>query len=346
MRLTLGLEGIAIVPASDRRVVEIMEWSEDAKTFLNSFHDANGSAIEPSVLIVREDWYARMNRDPEPVISFRNAIAVASILPFRAASHGDGWAGVSWSESFDYHHAQLRLNGSQFDSWTPALTHIGLRLDGLCLTPDLRVPLTERRHADKSLAERLGRLWQLRYRQGRDKRKSARVFRSLEAAFEALGIRFKNYSSLNENGLNAVPWATAIEVLASPQKGQVRKWDCTKLIGQYKFCDHRLLSKRCWVKTKRGRRHMTLAQKTFLRLYRARSKFVHGDSVSVNLLLSAQDDAPPLLSLASTIYRTALMAYLEENWPLAPTDAVAHHVLEFLLDYEDHLLRAIGKNVR
>ena len=98
---------------------------------------------------------------------------------------------------------------------------------------------------------------------------------------------------------------------------------------------------------------MTLAQKVFLRLYEARSKFVHGEKGSVKLLLTTRDEAPPLLSLASTVYRTALMAYLEEHWPEAPTsltdnaplrEVLKHAVRESFFPYEDHLLKAIGKS--
>ena len=149
--LTLGLEGIAIVPASDRRVVEIKEWSEAARGFLNSFHDGNRKPITPAALIVRNDWWLDMRGYIEPVISFRNAVAVAAILPFRAHWQSDGWSGVSWSEAFDYHPARLRPDGSKFDLWTPALNSIGFRLDELCLTPDLRVPPTEVGHTDDQL---------------------------------------------------------------------------------------------------------------------------------------------------------------------------------------------------
>lgn len=349
--LTLGLEGIAIVAGSDSRVVEIAEWSEAARSLLRSFHDGNGAAIMPAVLIVREDWNSDLAGKPEPLIAFRNAVAAASILPSRAQWPGDGWLGVSWSESFDYHPARLRHDGSKLDFWTPALNSIGFRLKGLSLTPDLRVPRTELRHTDERLAERLGRVWHIRYRRGREKRKSAKVFRSLEAAFEGLGVRFRSYSSLSEIGLNAVPWATAVEVLASPADGRVNKWHCTRLIQQHEFCDHRLRWKRYWVKASKGRRHMTLAQRVFLRLYDARNKFVHGDKVSVRLLLTTGDERPPLLSLASTVYRTALMAYLDEHWPHGPTVAsddisLKEYFKRVWLDgpYEDHLLKAIGKS--
>ena len=106
----------------------------------------------------------------------------------------------------------MEPDGSKFDLWTPALNSIGFRLDELCLTPDLRVPPTEVGHTDDQLAKRLGRVWHLRYRRGEAKRATARVFRSLEAAFAALGLRFRSYSSLSEIGLNAVPWATGVDL--------------------------------------------------------------------------------------------------------------------------------------
>ena len=352
--VTLGLEGIAIVPASDSRVVEVREWSEPAERFLSSFHDGNGTAITTAALIVREDWHSSIVANPEAVISFRNAVAAAAILPFRAQWQNHGWSGVLWSENFDYHPARLRSDGSKFDYWTPALNSIGFRLDGLQLTPDLRVPRPNLMHTDDNLADRLGRAWWLRYGRKREKQKTAKVFRSLEGAYDALGIRFRNYSSLSEIGLGAVPWTTAIEVLAAPEAGEVKKRHCTQLIGEHAFSDPRLQRKKCWVKTnKGGRRHMTLAKRVFLRLHDARSKFVHGDKVSVELLLTGGDEAPPLLSLASTIYRTALLAFLDRHWPPRVTspqettswaERLRQHVRDNHAVYEDHLLNAIGKS--
>ena len=156
------------------------------------------------------------------MIAFRNAVAIASILRVRAGWPEGGWAGASWSETFDHHPAVLRLDGSKFDSWTPALNSIGFRLDELSLTPDLRVPRVDLRFIDERLADCLGRVWHLRYRRKREMRKTAKVFRSLEAAYEALSVGFKNYASLTEVGMDTVHWTTAIEVLASPQTATCR----------------------------------------------------------------------------------------------------------------------------
>ncbi len=352
--LTLGLEGIAIVSPSDRRVAEISTWSVAANTFLNSFHDGNRKSLEPAALIVRKDWYSDMGRDPEPLISFRNAVAIASILPFRAHWEADGWSGVSWSDSFDYHPARLRNDGSKFDSWTPAINSIGFRTKELSLTPDLRVPRPELRHADEALADRLGRVWRLRYRRGREKRRAKKVFRSLEAAYEALSVGFKNYASLYEIGLDTVHWTTAIEVLASPPNKYVKLCDCIKLLGRASCINDPELQERGHeVRIGKDTTHVTLPQRAYVHLYKARSKFVHGDEVSVDLLRPFGEDAPPLLSLASTVYRIALMAYLEKHWPREPTpepdgaslrELLAYTLRENLGPYEDHLLAAIGKS--
>ena len=346
--LTLGLEGIAIVPASDPRISKITEWSTAAKRFLDSFHDGNGKPIAPAVLIVRRDWLPDMGQDAEPVIAFRNAAAVASILRNRARWRPPpyGLPGVSWSETFDYHPVRLRRDGSTFDQWTPALIQFGFQLEGLSLTPDLRVPLEGRIDTDEHLMDRLGRLWHLRYRRGSARRNAGKVFRSLEAAYEALSMRFKSFSSLTEIGLDTVHWTTAIDVLASPPHRDVTKWDCVRLIGEWaRFYEKELQAKRYWVRRNRARESMTLAPRIFLHLYRARSKFVHGDKVSSNLLQPFGDKAPPLTSLASTVYRTALMAFLDRHWPrkLSLTDP---HFGGFAarMDYANHLLRAIGKS--
>lgn len=348
--LTLGLEGIAIVPASDPRVEELKQWSEPAAKFLSAFHDGNGTAITPAVLIVRDDWLLDMDRDVEPVVSFRNAAALSSILPTRARLQGGGWLGASWSDTFDYHSAQLRVDGSSFDIRTPALTSIGFRLDGLSLTPDIGLPRNNLGLIDEHLAVRMGRAWRTRYRRRRDQRATGKVFRSLEAAYEASAMSFRNYSSLSEVGLDAVDWATAVEVLASPKNRNVTKSDCTDLIGQARRAPepelwHRKYRVQRRTKKDKPRRFraLNLPQWIFLHVHNARSKFVHGDAVSQRLLLPFGEKAPPLLSLASTVYRVALVSYLEKHWPWAmSTDDLDSLDLISGMTYRKHLLATVG----
>ena len=103
--LTLGLDGIAIVPASDPRVVEIREWYDPAERFLTSFHDGNSTAITPAALIVREDWQSGIVANPEPRL-VRRLVVRELRRPSRPAS-------ARWLE------VRLPDTRAQFD-WVPA----------------------------------------------------------------------------------------------------------------------------------------------------------------------------------------------------------------------------------
>ena len=77
-------------------------------------------------------------------------------------------------------------------------------------------------------------------------------------------MRFKNYESLSEQGLEAVPWTTAVEILASPSRGHVKKWDCLRLIGQSPPAQFQELQRKTyWTKSKGRRQHLTLSQEAF-----------------------------------------------------------------------------------
>ena len=273
--LTLGLDGIAIVSASDARVVEIGEWSEAAAKFLASFRDGiTGDNITPAVLIVRNDWHSKLDGDPEPVVSFRNAAALVSILLTRAEWPNEAVVGPAWSDTFNLHPCQVKRDGSGWYVRTPALLMRVDSLKGLSLTSDIGISRPRLGPIDEPLAKRLGCAWYTQFFQHQDKSKTRRIFRSLESAYEASAVRFKNLLSLNELGLGTVPWTTAIEVLAST--GRVTKWDCIKLIkrGPPPW-DNRIWHRRFWIKEKKkGERcYMTFPQRTCLSLHDARSKF-------------------------------------------------------------------------
>ena len=342
--LTIGLDGIAIVPATDPRVMAIRKWSSAADRFLSSFVDGYGTTISPALLIVRNDYNSELQKDVTAVISFRNAVAICSILAVRAHWPDAPWRGPAWSEAFDYHSVELTVDGSHLNLFSPAQTSYHVRPEGLRLSADVRVPRTSLRLIDDYLARRLGRLWNHLYRQKIDKRKIRKVFRSLEAAYQALRMPARHYSSLTEVGLTSVSWATAIEVLASPQDRNVNVWDCIELIdGASESVGSALKQKRYWALRgggkKRHRQHMTLAARIFLYLHHARSKFVHGDKISKKLLLPFGEEVP-ILSLASSVYRVALGSYLDRNWPYPPSwdDPLSWNV--FPPPYDDHLLKA------
>ena len=175
-------------------------------------------------------------------------------------------------------------------------------------TCNIRIPRSPVKDVDPTLEKLLGHVWKTRYIGHRDKKKTLRVVRSLESAYYALAVRFKFEESLDELGLGTVPWTTAIEVLASTGNQNVGPRDCIELLGKAPRPDGpELRHRRFWIKTKSGRCHMTFTQRCYRRLHDVRSKFVHGDKVSKGLLWPHGMEKPPLLNLASTVYRICLL---------------------------------------
>jgi hypothetical protein len=141
--------------------------------------------------------------------------------------------------------------------------------------------------------------------------------------------------------MDTVDWVTAVEVLAAPGGRDVNKWDCVDLIGSADAATEPAIVRRKYRARKgKGRVSLNLPQKLYLQLHRARSKFVHGDAISPSLLVFGANGSS-LVSLASTVYRTALIAYLERHWPLR--ENVQGLSLEMVSEfaYSEHLLAAV-----
>ncbi|WP_428278124.1 HigA family addiction module antitoxin [Candidatus Palauibacter sp.] len=307
--LTLGLDGMTLTSAKDERVVETLEWSAAAASWVKSFHDGYWNPIMPAAVIAKKGWGSLMDKDPEPVMSFLNAVAVAALLRARAKWPGAYVRGPLWADWFDHHPIELRRDGSALDIATPTVIHSHVPWTELSLTCNVGLGQREMDCTDERLALRLGAAWKLRYQEGLANRATIRLFRSIEVANEALRMVSRGYRTTREAASASVRWATSVEMLAAPGQGYVRKDDCLALIREYSSSDG----------------EEEIAADVFRRLYKLRNDSVHGREIGSDQLRPFGERAPPLLSLASSVYRLALAAYLSQHWPAPATveDAVA-----------------------
>jgi hypothetical protein len=291
---------------------------------------------------------ANLGKRPDPIIAFRNAIALSAVLHNRSLRGNP--VGPTWTDSFDHHPAEITLDGKRVDVLTPAVRSWGLPLKNLVITRDTGLPLAELRSGDDMLAVWLGRAWRQTYFSKRRVRRGRQLFRSLELAYLAASMRSRNYSSLHEAGVSTILWVSAIEALASPPERKVHRLDGHTLVAEYDWGEFqpRLQAKRYRIIEKGGAtkkfRRVDLTTKIYDHLYAARSKFVHGDRVNSRLLLPfGNRPAPTLLALASTVYRTALAAYLQRFWPWSPSleERVTFGIFSSSY-YARHLLLAAG----
>lgn len=311
-----GLDGIAVATSEDARVREYLTWSETARQLFSRFRSRTGTLRRPSAILVRRDLLESLGGDPTPIIAFRNLVALSHVLPARSAGRPEGW-----SDLFDISPAHISRSGDRVDIQTQAERAIYLDVRRLDIRPPLGSPTGAPRLVDELLLDRLARCWKRLYIQRRDIKKTEPVFRPLEVAFHATSTEFKNFSSLFDAGIGAVLWVSACEILARPTSSKVDKTKVQDLLMKYNWPRASKLSSR-WYRSyhQRKRRSVDRASKIYEELYEARNDFAHGNPVRNSVLLSRVLDGQRLLGLASTIYRTALISYLEATWPRPTKD--------------------------
>ena len=349
-QIDLGLDEIAIVSPRDERVQAFTQRFPETGPFLASFRDEQGEQVEPAVLVVRRDVVERMGRTLSPLVSFRNAAALAHLLLGRTREiNGNRWSVARWSDSFDFHPASIDLAGS-LTLITPAVLSFSLEAKHYNATPSPGIPeVGPRLFSDGYLARALGAEWRRRFVIRRRDDSFGRVlFRSLELAYMASATPLKNQASLHDLGSLVSLWISALEILAHPGPGAiVHQTHVIDLLAGYEWHHNVLRAPRYVIRLGKKRRLKgTAIQRAANHLYAARNRFLHGEPVSQDLLqpvLGKQRVA--LLDVAPLVYRAALEGYLLSRHPRSGSFSDApDSFFELTLreEYDQAMLRLMG----
>lgn len=345
--LCLGVDGIAVVRGDDERVLKLRATSPGAEVLMGSFRSEHGEPYLPSALIIRSDLEAAINRNVAAIIDFRNAVAMAFILPARARLlKNSGWPTISWAEFFDFHPTTVARNDSLY-TFTPAYKAYLIPQENFQAMPSTAVNVsTQLGSYDPFLVEHVGTLWRERYvKPGRDSLQSRLAFRSLEAAVHGASMAQRNAGSLNEYGMQVSLWVTALEVLARTPGERSSQKKVLNLLDAYPCEDRRLRHRRYRLRFRDRNSRVrfepgTVTQKLCNSLYEARHRFVHGDHVGIRELVprigSTRISTP---RAAALVYRAALVARLSERfgrrpWSMDPDDFQENRAMQ---EYESAL---------
>lgn len=336
--LTLETEHIAIVPPEDPRVSAITDRMPAAKKLISSFRDSSGRRARPAVLIVRRDAPLLERDGPEPIVSFRNAIAFSIILRARAQMLGEGGLREpTWSDTFDFHPAFVNRRGSLVAS-SPALVASHTHGDRYLAMPSPHIPVEgERLTVDRFLYRSFAREWKRRYSVPVRKERFGRVlFRALEMAYQASSVAMKNQGSLNEYGIQVALWVSALEILAWPMRRHASESIVLDLLGEYRWRDAALNRKAFRGIVNKKRRSLNAVQKICNAMYSARNGFLHGNPVhSGDLFPFGMKRGVPLTAASAIVFRTALAVHLaaRHEIPFRTMRDLLPHVLESFDDF-------------
>ena len=254
---------------------------------------------------------------------------------------------VTWSDSFDLHPVKLGGHGRMVLQ-SPALLSLVSPTAKLQLTHSPYVNLEGRRlWPDHYLIWSLGRAWSRRFAPGsRSDAFGNRLFRSLEAAYQACAVGAKNEASLHEYGTQIALWVSACEILSWPERKRANLPAVLDLLARYAG-RAQTTRKRFRSKVSGKSERLSAPQRAYTYLYNARNEFLHGNPVSVSTMMtrSRKQPAVGLPRIAALVYRTALVSYLSRRYSTEiPVRQLAQRTIEMFdhSAFEEGFAEAFG----
>ena len=324
-------EYLALVPPDDSRLKALARQHTAVKRLAERFTDQFRRKLKPSALLVRSDA-PKSVLDFYAVVSYRNLIAVASLIDAWTYQLGGGSAGYPlWTDYFDLY------------AFTPTKDYRQLMAQSVAsMEIDQPTKFAGQRAAHLPTAERLSfgvdkcvlntclHHWKRRFVAGRREWKNRVLFRSLEIACQAarmpaVGTR---HPTIHDAGIGISLWVSAFEILKQRRTDYASLKSVLTLLKRADWLDAKLKARRYSLKDRKGKvvARINYACKLYAELYRARCDFLHGNPVSAgNLFPSGERKSPGLLHCAPLVYRVALLAFLGAGSAPRPTGSLQRY---------------------
>ena len=316
LRDSVGNKDIAIVPADDPRAVEIASSNELAATIIQGFEDQFRRKVYPSLLLINING-PDILRDIDTIVGFRNIFALTSIIKGHERSVKlSSLVSPIYSDYFDFYPISISRKNDGFITSSPAI--LGFDDETQLFRGQISAGLPNPYHVyarpDDQLFVLLERAWERRYIKERlNEWQTRKLFRSLEMAYHATTMPFKNHSTIYDYGSSASLWVSAFEILSHPRTGKVDLLSVLDLLGRYSWADKTVRKKAYKVKYKGNESRVNLVQKLYKELHDTRNAFLHGNPVrSTRLRPFKNKNKLSITSFAPLIYKVALLCFLDQ----------------------------------
>jgi hypothetical protein len=277
------------------------------------------------VLLVPKDVSAKL-REIDAIVAFRNIFAISSIIKGHEHSLSARFVGYPlYSDYFDFYPISISRKNDGFITNSPAIRGFddeGRKFRGQT-SPGLANPGYINADPDRQLLSLLEKAWKRRFVSGRsNKWQTTTLFRSLEMAYQATTMPFKNHSTIYDFGSSASLWVSAFEILSHPRTGKADLRTVLNLLGEYKWRDRKLKRKAYKLEYRGQKFRANLVQKLYKEMYDARNDFLHGNPVKPSRLYPFKNSKGyPITRFAPLIYKVGLLCFLEQLKSKSPKSA-------------------------
>ena len=316
MHQPVGDEYISIAPHSDPRVERTIKTNHFAKALIKNFEDQFRRKVYPSVLILNDDAPVHL-KEIDAITGFRNIWAISTII--RAHEHSLTSSFIAYplySDFFDLFPVTVSLQNDGFITSTPSV--LGFDDEHQHFRGQISAGLGGQGHiggrAQDNLFALLHKAWERRFLRRKVEEWSTRkLFRSLEMAYQAASMPFKNHSTIYDYGSSASLWVSALEILSHPHTANANLQSVLVLLGGYDW-KNKIIGRKSYKVRYGGKDYrINLVQKLYKELYDTRNNFLHGNPVRrYRLFPFMNTKRHPITRFAPLIYKVALLAFLRQ----------------------------------
>lgn len=314
LRVAITAEQLSILPPADERIVGLRALHPNFDQFLGRFTGSHGRAVNPAVMVIDADA-PNCRRSGEAMVGFRNAVAVSTVLRQTALEllYPRGHR-ILFSDPFDFYPWNLDRHFDRMMSITPASMALH-RVDDFMGQPSPGSPIhmLDNHDLDEVLLAEILAHWDTAYSQARMSQMNTALFRSLNMASAAMRMPATTGATMFDYGRQCALWISAFEILAHFESGRANLGNVFTLLGKKRFHMRELNPKRYRVKHQNRTLSVTLPQKLYERLYRARNDFLHGNPVTMRSL-QIRESGRLIGNFAPLLYRFALRNFLNLHY--------------------------------
>jgi len=303
--------------------------------------------MNPASLLIRDNA-PDFIRELDTLVGFRNIFALSCIVKgYEHRLTNTFVAHPLYSDYFDFYPITFSRTNDGFITHSPSVlgfddkaqyfkgqTSPGLATSSIDASPDNQLfDLLEKVWRRRFISRRLGE-WQTRA-----------LFRSLEMAYQATAMPFKNHSTIYDVGTSASLWVSAFEILSHPRLGKAGLLSVLNLLGKYNWDNILIRRKAFKVEYPKGSVHkINIVQMLYKQLYDTRNDFLHGNPVtSARLHPFKNKKTFRITGFAPLIYKVALLSFLDQfKGKVKNTDWIQACISKSM--YEDGLSEAILKS--
>lgn len=315
---SVGNENIAIASNNDPRVTKITSLDKLSKSLVENFEDQFGRKRRPALLLISRNAPDFLRDDIDAIVGFRNIFALLSIIKgYEHSLMRNFVAYPLYSDYFNFYPITINRSNNGFITSSPSVLGFDDEVQSFRgqTSPGLANSEHINAEADEQLFILLEKVWKRRFIKRRlGEWQTRKLFRSLEMAYQATAMSFKNHSTIYDFGSSVSLWVSAFEILSHPgARENVNLLSVLDLLGKYKWNDPKLRRKAYKIRYGGQDRRINLAQKLYKELYDTRSDFLHGNPVRPNRLHPFKNkEIQPITRFAPLIYKVALQPFLDQ----------------------------------